>query len=96
MKLAATHLAQTWGREDLAAWENEGGATMSPPTANRQLPEAAQWPPASVLDQRADPAPRGADKGITHTLSGGPSGFTTATRPSLGRLWHFLGRGRGE
>lgn len=68
MKLPATHLAQTWAREDVASWENEGGAIRSAPKANRNPVTTLGWPPASILD----PAPaelRGADRGITDTHS---------------------------
>lgn len=64
MKLAATHLALSWARDDLASWENEGGAINSAP----RLVSMVGWPPASIID----PAPVrivGADKGITDTNS---------------------------
>ena len=64
MKLAATHLALSWARDDLAAWEKEGGAVNSAP----RLGSMVGWPPASIID----PAPVrivGADRGITDTNS---------------------------
>jgi hypothetical protein len=33
MKLAATSWARSWAREELASWENEGGAISSVPNA---------------------------------------------------------------
>lgn len=64
MKLAATHLALSWSRDDLASWENEGGAIKSAPSPVSMV----GWPPASIID----PAPVrifGADRGITDTNS---------------------------
>jgi hypothetical protein len=64
MKLAATHRALSWARDDLDSWENEGGAVNFAPSPVSMV----GWPPASIID----PAPVkifGADKGITDTNS---------------------------
>lgn len=68
MKLAATHLAQSWAREDLASWGNEGGAISSAPKATRNSVATFGWPPAGIMDA-APAAIRGADKGLTDTNS---------------------------
>jgi hypothetical protein len=68
MKLAATHLAQTWAREDVASWENEGGAIKSAPKVDRIPIATVGWPPASIVDPTPT-ALRGADKGMTDTHS---------------------------
>lgn len=68
MKLAATCLARTWARDDVASWENEGGAIRSAPKVSQNPAEVVQWPPTSIVY----PAPAelcGADKGITDTHS---------------------------
>lgn len=64
MKLRATHLALRWSRDDLASWENEGGAINAAPNSFTMV----GWPPASIID----PAPaeqHDADRGITDTNS---------------------------
>lgn len=68
MKFAASLLAQTWAREDVAAWENEGGAIKSAPKATRNPIATVGWPPASSVDP-ALAALRGANRGMTDTNS---------------------------
>lgn len=65
MKFAVTHLAQTWAREDVTAWENEGGAIRSAP---RNPVTTVGWPPASVIEPPLA-ALRGANKGMTDANS---------------------------
>ena len=71
-------------KEDLASWENEGGAQVS---ASRRIPitmHASSWLPSSVVVGVSPPL-RGADRGIadTHTL--------TIMRTSLLLLLPMLG-----
>lgn len=68
MKLAATHLALSWARDDLASWENEGGAINSAPKALASPVTMVGWPPARTIDP-ASAGLFGADKGITDTNS---------------------------
>jgi hypothetical protein len=68
MKFAVTHLAQTWAREDVTVWENEGGAIRSAPEAIRNPVTSVGWPPASVIAPTLA-ALRGANKGMTDTNS---------------------------
>lgn len=68
MKFAVTHLAQTWARVDVTAWENEGGAIRSAPEAARNPVTSVGWPPASVVTPTLA-ALRGANKGMTDTNS---------------------------
>lgn len=68
MKRPAPHLALKWMRDDLGAWENEGGAVRTLSKVHPNAIAAHAWTPASVMD----PAPaglRGADKGITDAKS---------------------------
>jgi hypothetical protein len=68
MKLATAHLAQTWVREDVTSWENEGGAIRSAPEATQNPVMTVGWPPSSVIE--SVPAARGgADKGMRDTNS---------------------------
>ena len=70
MKLAAPDLARGRVREDLASWENEGGAITSS-TRKQETNEAPQQLAASVIEL-APIAAHGADRGIgdTHSLEG--------------------------
>lgn len=68
MKLAPTHLAQTWAYQDVASWENEGGSTRSVPKTTQARVEPIGWPPASVVNPILA-ALRGANKGMTDTNS---------------------------
>jgi hypothetical protein len=68
MKLAATSWARSWAREELASWENEGGAISSVPNAIRNPVATVGWPFASTMDPASAPL-HGADNGITDTNS---------------------------
>jgi hypothetical protein len=68
MKSAATHFALSWALEDVASWENEGGAISSAGAAPKAPAVTVGWPRASIVD----PAPavlRGADNGLADSNS---------------------------
>jgi hypothetical protein len=68
MKHAATSWAPSWTREELASWENEGGAISCVPNAIRHPVATVGLTFASIMDPVSAPL-RGADNGITDTNS---------------------------